>query len=218
MLEPSLSCHRCPRLVALRRQVRSDFPAYHAAPVPAFGPKDARLLVVGLAPGMRGANASGRPFTGDDACGLLYQTLYDYGFSSQPVSVAGDGLVLYDCRITNAVKCLPPGNRPVAREVNNCNEFLQTELERARVLIALGGLAHKAVVRALSLRQSDYRFGHDAEHRLPGERVLIDSYHCSRYNTNTGRLTSAMFAAVFERARSRVDGVARGTNSAIMGA
>ncbi|GAB3683619.1 uracil-DNA glycosylase [Salinisphaera aquimarina] len=186
--------------------MRATHPAYHAAPVPAFGPANARLLVVGLAPGMHGANASGRPFTGDHAGVLLYQTLFDHGFSSAPVSLsADDGLQLYDCRITNAVKCLPPDNKPVAAEVNRCNAFLRPELVAAGVLIVLGGVAHKAVIRALGLRQIDYPFGHEAEHRLPDGQVMIDSYHCSRYNTNTRRLTATMFANVFARAQQRVN-------------
>lgn len=206
MTQPSFECRRCPRLVDLRRRVRTAHPSYHAAPVRAFGPVDAALLVVGLAPGMHGANASGRPFTGDDAGGLIYRTLYDFGFSSAPVSeTADDGLQLFNCRITNAVKCLPPDNKPVAAEVNRCNDYLRDELARARVVLSLGRVAHKAVVRALELRQADYRFGHAAEYALSDGRVLLDSYHCSRYNVNTRRLTPAMFASVFARARALVD-------------
>lgn len=205
MTQPSFECARCPRLVALRERVRAEFPSYHAAPVPAFGPADARLLVVGLAPGMHGANATGRPFTGDHAGGLLYRTLYDYGFASAPTSEqAGDGLELIDCRITNVVKCLPPENKPVAAEVNACNRFLADELEAPMVLLALGGVAHKAVVRAFGLRQKDHVFAHGAEHALNAGQTLIDSYHCSRYNTNTGRLTAPMFADVFAAARQRL--------------
>ena len=205
MTQPPTDCGLCPRLVALRRQVRVDHPDYHAAPVPAFGPADARLLVVGLAPGMHGANATGRPFTGDHAGGLLYQTLHDFGFASSPVSEsAEDGLRLIDCRITNVVKCLPPQNKPVAAEVNACNRFLATELETPAVLVALGGVAHKAVVRAFGLRQKAHVFGHGAAHALNARQTLIDSYHCSRYNTNTRRLTAAMFADVFSAARDRL--------------
>ncbi|WP_247739754.1 uracil-DNA glycosylase [Endozoicomonas sp. G2_2] len=189
----------------MRRQVRVDHPDYHAGPVPAFGPTDARLLVVGLAPGMHGANATGRPFTGDHAGGLLYRTLHDFGFASSPVSEsAEDGLRLIDCRITNVVKCLPPQNKPVAAEVNACNRFLATELETPTVLVALGGVAHKAVVRAFGLRQKAHVFGHGAAHALNARQTLIDSYHCSRYNTNTRRLTAAMFADVFSAARDRL--------------
>ena len=205
MTQPPTDCALCPRLVALRRQVRVDHPDYHAGPVPAFGPTDARLLVVGLAPGMHGANATVRPFTGDHAGGLLYQTLHDFGFASSPVSEsAEDGLRLIDCRITNVVKCLPPQNKPVAAEVNACNRFLATELETPAVLVALGGVAHKAVVRAFGLRQKAHVFGHGAAHALNARQTLIDSYHCSRYNTNTRRLTAAMFADVFSAARDRL--------------
>ena len=205
MTQPPTDCALCPRLVALRRQVRVDHPDYHAGPVPAFGPTDARLLVVGLAPGMHGANATGRPFTGDHAGGLLYRTLHDFGFASSPVSEsAEDGLRLIDCWITNVVKCLPPQNKPVAAEVNACNRFLATELETPTVLVALGGVAHKAVVRAFGLRQKAHVFGHGAAHALNARQTLIDSYHCSRYNTNTRRLTAAMFADVFSAARDRL--------------
>lgn len=207
MISPPAGCARCPRLVALRERVRDEFPAYHAAPVRSFGPATARLLVVGLAPALHGANASGRPFTGDQSGALIYRALFDYGFASRPEAAgAGDGLELDDCRITNVVKCLPPQNKPVAAEVNACNPFLASELVAPRVLLALGGVAHKAVVRALGARQRDFVFGHGVEHALGGGRMLIDSYHCSRYNVNTKRLTEAMFAKVFARARDYVDG------------
>lgn len=198
-----MTCTRCPRLVELRQRVRRDFPDYHAAPVPSFGPDDAGLLVVGLAPGMHGANATGRPFTGDYAGELLYATLHRFGFASAPVSRhADDGLRLHDCRITNAVRCLPPANKPTGAEVNECNGFLREELAAPRVILALGGVAHRATVKALGLRQRDWPFGHAAEHPLAAGRTLLDSYHCSRYNTQTRRLTPAMFERVFERARS----------------
>jgi uracil-DNA glycosylase family 4 len=198
-------CRRCPRLETHLRTVRREFPQYYAAPVPPFGDPDASLLIVGLAPGMHGANATGRPFTGDFAGILLYETLHRYGFSSRPVSRGrNDGLRLGACRITNAVKCLPPRNKPTGEEIRSCNPFLQAELasldERGLVL-ALGLVAHNAVLRALDLRQSAYRFGHGAEHRLPDGRLLLDSYHCSRYNTQTGRLTRGMFRSVLARAR-----------------
>lgn len=197
-----MTCTRCPRLVELRQRVRRDFPDYHAAPVPSFGPGDAGLLVVGLAPGMHGANATGRPFTGDYAGELLYATLHRFGFASAPVSRhADDGLRLHDCRITNAVRCLPPANKPTGAEVNECNGFLREELAAPRVILALGGVAHRATVKALGLRQRDWPFGHAAEHPLADGRTLLDSYHCSRYNTQTRRLTPAMFERVFERAR-----------------
>jgi len=197
-------CRRCPRLSGFLDEVRAQHPDYYCRPVPPFGDDRARLLVVGLAPGMHGANATGRPFTGDYAGVLLYETLHRYGFASRPVSESvDDGLELADCRITNAVKCLPPANKPVGAEVNECNAFLSAEIAAmpsGSVLLALGGIAHRAVVRAQGLRQADFKFGHAAEHPL-GSHVLLDSYHCSRYNTNTGRLTEEMFAAVFARAR-----------------
>jgi uracil-DNA glycosylase family 4 len=165
---------------------------------------DARLLIVGLAPGMHGANRTGRPFTGDHAGILLYQMLHKYGFSSRDHSAASDdGLELIDCRITNAVKCLPPDNKPVGAEVNACNRFLAKELTLlapGAVVLALGGIGHRAVVKALGRRQADYKFAHAALHDLDDFR-LLDSYHCSRYNTNTGRLTEAMFDDVFAKAR-----------------
>ncbi len=198
------NCRRCPRLADFLDEVREKHPDYHAAPVPAFGDAKARLLVVGLAPGMHGANATGRPFTGDYAGILLYQTLHKYGFASAPESLSrNDKLKLHNCRITNAVKCLPPANKPVGAEVNTCNAFLAAELRRMppnTVLVALGGIAHKAVVRALGLRQKDFGFGHASEHELSEHMTLIDSYHCSRYNTQTKRLTEPMFHAVFARA------------------
>lgn len=203
MAAPAPDCPHCPRLVDLRREVAGRYPDYHAAPVPAFGPADAGLLIVGLAPGMHGANATGRPFTGDYAGDLLYRTLHDFGFADRPQSChRDDGLTLRDCRITNAVKCLPPANKPTGGEVNACNPFLAAELRAPTLVLALGGVAHRAVVRALALRQKDWPFGHAAAHRLPDDRVLLDSYHCSRYNTQTRRLTEPMFRAVFARARA----------------
>ncbi|MDX1488592.1 MAG: uracil-DNA glycosylase, partial [Acidiferrobacterales bacterium] len=169
-----------------------------------FGDRRARLLIVGLAPGLHGANATGRPFTGDYAGILLYQTLYDYGFANQPVSSApGDGLALRNCRITNAVKCLPPENKPTTTEVNTCNRYLQAELAGlvpGSVILALGAVAHRAVLRALGLRLAGYPFAHGRVHRLPDKRHLLDSYHCSRYNTQTGRLSKQMFRRVFDKA------------------
>ena len=198
-------CTQCPRLAQFLVDVRAQYPDYFTKPVPAFGDDQARLCIVGLAPGMHGANATGRPFTGDHAGILLYQTLHKYGFASAPESVsADDGLTLINCRITNAVKCLPPQNKPVGAEVNTCNGWLAQELEALpdnHVLIALGGIAHKAVIKALGLKQSDYSFGHGVEHRLT-RGVLIDCYHCSRYNTQTQRLTTPMFEKVFKRAQT----------------
>ena len=202
-------CRLCPRLADFLDGVKRTYPGCFARPVPPFGPPDARLLIVGLAPGMHGANATGRPFTGDYAGILLYRTLHKFGFASAPESVsADDGLVLIDCRITNAVKCLPPQNKPVGAEVNSCNRFLEGELGQMGaegVVVALGAIAHNAVLKARGLKQSGFRFGHDRLHLLPGGPRLIDSYHCSRYNTQTRRLTAPMFEAVFERARALVD-------------
>lgn len=196
-------CQECPRLASFLQELRSTYPAYFNAPVPSFGAKDARLLIVGLAPGMHGANATGRPFTGDFAGEMLYETLHRYGFSSAPVSRhKDDDLVLKRCRITNAVKCLPPQNKPVGREIATCNHYLAAELEampNSSVVLALGTIAHNAVLRAFKLTLSHFKFGHGSEHALPGERILVDSYHCSRYNTNTGRLTQTMFDEVFEK-------------------
>ncbi len=204
-------CRRCTRLAAFLDQVSDEYPHYHAAPVASFGDPDARLLVVGLAPGMHGANASGRPFTGDHAGILLYETLYAHGFSNQPEGAAADdGLRLHDCRITNAVKCLPPQNKPTGAEVNTCNAFLADELRAlpdSAVIIALGSIAHQAVLKGLQLRLQSHPFAHAAEHRLERGQRLLDSYHCSRYNTQTRRLTPKMFNQVFRRARRLLDAV-----------
>lgn len=198
-------CTRCPRLAAFLQEQRSQHPQYHNAPVPAFGDSAPRLLIVGLAPGRHGANASGRPFTGDFAGVLLYRTLFELGLSTQPESTSvDDDLELLGCRITNAVKCLPPQNKPTTLEVRTCNAYLKEELAQLpedAVVFALGGIAHGAVLRTLGLKLSGYRFGHGAVHQLPGARSLVDSYHCSRYNTQTGRLTPAMFAEALARAR-----------------
>jgi uracil-DNA glycosylase family 4 len=201
-------CKRCHRLSNFLDEVSHQYPDYYARPVPAFGDPDASLLIVGLAPGMHGANRTGRPFTGDHAGILLYQTLYDFGFGSRPVSESSDdGLRLKRCRISNAVKCLPPQNKPVTAEIKNCNGFLRGELlalPHDGVVVALGKIAHDAVLRALEIPLSRYGFAHAAEHKLSG-LVLLDSYHCSRYNTQTRRLTEAMFRDVFRRARELLD-------------
>jgi uracil-DNA glycosylase family 4 len=198
-------CRRCARLAVFLQQVSTDYPDYHAAPVAPFGDSDAHLLIVGLAPGMHGANATGRPFTGDHAGILLYQTLYDHGFSNQPTSSAkNDGLELIDCRITNAVKCLPPRNKPIGAEINYCNDYLHTELMAmpfGSIVVALGAIAHRSVIKALALKQKNYPFSHAGEHQLNNPIRLIDSYHCSRYNTQTNRLTPAMFQKIFHRVR-----------------
>ena len=201
-------CRACPRLAAFLEDVNGRYPDYYCRPVPPFGALDARFLIVGLAPGMHGANRTGRPFTGDHAGILLYQMLHKYGFGTRDVSEsADDALELIGARITNAVKCLPPDNNPVGAEINTCNSFLAAELETLppdAVVLALGGIAHRAVVKARGLRQADYKFGHAALHDLDAFR-LLDSYHCSRYNTNTGRLPPAMFDAVFAEARNLLD-------------
>ncbi len=191
------------------RSVKREHADYHCAPVAPFGDPRARLLIVGLAPGKHGANASGRPFTGDYAGILLYKTLHEFGFANRPVSSGlDDGLVLRDCRITNAVKCLPPENKPLSSEIINCNRFLKTEIGQSGpdlVILALGALAHRALLRAFELKQSAFKFAHDARHELPAGPTLIDSYHCSRYNTQTGRLTEPMFQKVFKRIRKILD-------------
>jgi uracil-DNA glycosylase family 4 len=200
-----IECTACPRLADFLADNRQQYPDYHGLPVAPFGDNNPDVLIVGLAPGMHGANATGRPFTGDYAGVLLYETLYKTGFSNQSKSDhVDDGLELVNCRITNAVKCLPPQNKPTGAEINQCNAFLKVELkalDSKRVLIALGSIAHNAILKALELKLSAYKFGHAAEHQLPGGFTLIDSYHCSRYNTQTKRLTAEMFEQVFERAR-----------------
>jgi uracil-DNA glycosylase family 4 len=198
------ACTRCPRLAANLRALRRTYPQYHNAPVPSFGDIDAPLLIVGLAPGMHGANATGRPFTGDFAGILLYSALHGAGLATAPeAKSADDGLQLIGCRITNAVKCLPPQNRPTTQEVDTCNAFLKNEIDRsgARAILALGAIAHRAVLRARGLRLSDWPFAHGAQHVIDARRVLFDSYHCSRYNTQTRRLTEAMFTDVLLAAR-----------------
>lgn len=198
-------CRQCQRLADFLTQVKTGHPNYFCKPVPAFGDARARLLVVGLAPGMHGANATGRPFTGDHAGILLYKTLFEHGFGSAPESVsADDGLVLRNCRITNAVKCLPPQNKPTAAEINTCRDFLAAELSslpKNSVILALGTIAHKSVVASFGLRQVEYKFGHGAEFSLSNGHILLDSYHCSAYNTSTKRLTPEMFNQVFARAK-----------------
>ncbi len=207
--EFSIQCRQCSRLATFLDDVKRNNPEYYARPVPPFGPKNARLLIVGLAPGMHGANRTGRPFTGDYAGILLYETLYEHGFSNQPTSVAiDDGLRLKNCRITNAVKCLPPQNKPTGEEINCCNQYLAEELKQLKkgsVIVALGSIAHNAVLKAMGLKLSQYKFGHNIEHPVSEKLILLDSYHCSRYNTQTRRLTGEMFKAVFARARQLLD-------------
>lgn len=196
-----INCRQCERLASFLDDVKIKHPSYFCKPVPAFGDKDAQFLIVGLAPGLHGANQTGRPFTGDYAGVLLYETLHRFGFSSALEStVADDGLVLSNCRITNAVKCLPPENKPLPVEINTCNQFLADELQGLKensILLALGTVAHNAVLKAYNLKLSSYKFAHAARHELPNGQLLYDSYHCSRYNTQTKRLTETMFHDVF---------------------
>lgn len=202
--EPPSDCPACPRLVTLRQELRADHPDWWNAPVPAFGDPGAWLAIVGLAPGKHGANRTGRPFTGDHAGTLLYATLARFGLSEGRYdSRPDDGLRLTGAIILNAVRCLPPENKPTPEEVRTCRPYLESALEAlpgARAIVALGQIAHQSAVKALGGRLPKARFAHLAEHRMPDGRVLIDSYHCSRYNQNTGRLTPAMFEAVFARA------------------
>ena len=195
-------CRRCPRLAAFLDRTNAAQPGYFCRPVPPFGPGDAALVIVGLAPGMHGANATGRPFTGDHAGIILYATLHAYGFASQPVATArDDGMILIDCRITNAVKCLPPDNKPAPDEIRACNDYLVADLAAVPAggaILALGHIAHAATLRALGVKASAMAFAHGAQHPVFRGVTLFDSYHCSRYNTNTGRLTPAMFNAVFD--------------------
>jgi uracil-DNA glycosylase family 4 len=196
-------CRRCARLATFLDDVRTANPGYFCRPVPPFGAADAALVVVGLAPGMHGANATGRPFTGDHAGILLYETLHAYGFASQPASTArDDALALIDCRITNAVKCLPPGNKPAGDEMRACNGYLAADLAAlpaGGAILALGRIAHDATLRALGLTPASRPFTHGARYALERDVALFASYHCSRYNTNTRRLTTAMFRAVFDQ-------------------
>jgi uracil-DNA glycosylase len=197
-------CTRCPRLAEFLAETHERYPDYWARPVPSFGPPDAKVLFVGLAPGMHGANRTGRPFTGDYAGILLYETLYELGLASGSESVAmDDGLKLHNARIANAVKCVPPQNKPLPDEIRTCNAYLQVELRelrRVQVIVALGRVAHDAVLIALGLRRSQFPFGHGNEHTVGEAKYLVDSYHCSRYNTSTRVLTEPMFKKVVARA------------------
>ncbi len=199
-LDPGRDCALCPRLETYRLANRAANPTWFNAPVPSFGALDSRLLVVGLAPGVRGANRTGRPFTGDFAGVLLYQTLLKFGLATGAYGASpDDGMGLRGTRVTNAVRCVPPGNLPVPAEISACNPFLTAELAampHVRGVLALGGVSHKAVLRARGLRASHVPFQHGALHELPDGFVLADSYHVSRLNTNTGRLTTPMFESV----------------------
>lgn len=210
--EPAPDCRLCPRLADFRDANRVAYPDFFNAPAPSFGDPGGRLLVVGLAPGLKGANRTGRPFTGDYAGDLLYATLAKFGFANDRFDARiDDGLELFDCRITNAVRCVPPQNKPVGAEVNACRPFLRAEIDalpNLAIIVALGGLSHGAILSALGLRRSGWKFAHGALHELAcdgRELILADSYHCSRYNTNTGRLTPTMFEDVFRAVRDRLD-------------
>ena len=206
--EPGRNCPRCPRLVAFRRTWRRAEPDWFNAPVPSFGPIDARLLIIGLAPGLRGANRSGRPFTGDYAGELLYATLKEFGFGQGHYAArADDGFTLIDCRITNAVRCVPPANKPTPQEIATCRDFLVATIEemtKLRVIVALGRTAHETFIAAQRARRRDHPFRHGCAHPM-GSITLLDSYHCSRYNTSTGVLTPDMFRAVFAEVRKLLD-------------
>jgi uracil-DNA glycosylase family 4 len=208
---PGRDCPRCPRLVAFRKTWRDNEPDWFNAPVDSFGSADARLLIVGLAPGLRGANRTGRPFTGDYAGDLLYATLHEFGFARGSYQARpDDGLELLDCRITNAVRCVPPENKPTPQEIATCREFLAAtlaEMPRLAAVIALGRIAHETFVVAQNVRRSSYPFGHGRAHSI-GALTLFDSYHCSRYNTNTGVLTPQMFRAVFAQVREHLGAAA----------
>lgn len=207
-LVPDHDCPVCPRLVAFREANRAREPLWHNAPVPPFGDITARLLIVGLAPGMQGANRTGRPFTGDYAGDLLYATLLEYGFAEGTYQARpDDGLKLVDCRIANAVHCVPPQNKPLPVEINTCRQFLAANLAtmpKLRAIVALGRIAHDTVLKPLNLKASQAPFGHGAVHQA-GAFKLYDSYHCSRYNTNTGVLTPDMFRSVFAKVKAELD-------------
>lgn len=208
--EPGRDCPLCPRLVAFREANRATFPDWFNAPVPSFGEDRARLLIVGLAPGLRGANRTGRPFTGDHAGVLLYATLQKFGFASGEYGASPeDGLRLVDCMITNGVRCVPPANKPEPSEISTCRHFLSQRigmLPEVRAIVALGRIAHDTTLRALGLKIAAFPFAHGAVHAVPERQLaLFDSYHCSRYNTNTGTLTTQMFETVFGNVRTHLD-------------
>lgn len=208
-VNPPLDCNLCPRLVALRDELNGEHPDWFNAPVPSFVAPDPRLLIIGLAPGMKGANRTGRPFTGDYAGDLLYETMIDFGFAEGEYEARPDDtLTLKDAMITNAVRCLPPQNKPTGPEIKTCRPFLLSTLDanpNIRAVLALGRIAHETFLTALGLRKVLFPFAHNASHDLGVRNLhLFDSYHCSRYNTNTGRLTTPMFRAVFESIRDHI--------------
>lgn len=197
------NCKKCARLAEFLKSSKQKHPEYFCKPVPAFGDPKAKFLIVGLAPGMHGANATGRPFTGDHAGILLYETLFKFGFATKPVSVsADDNLKLKNCRITNAVKCVPPANKPTTEEIKTCSGYLKNELQalhEGNVILALGKIAHDSVIRSFDLKLSQHPFGHENIHQIGDGLTLINSYHCSRYNTQTKRLTQKQFEHVFKK-------------------
>lgn len=203
---PTADCPKCPRLCAFHEQNRREYPSFHNAPVPSFGMMDAELLVVGLAPGLKGANQTGRPFTGDYAGLVLYSSLLSNGFATGEYKERkDDGLTLINCRITNAVRCVPPENKPETSEIKNCNPFLKEEItamSNLKVILSLGLVSHNAVLKATGHKASYGKFEHGATHQLTSKIILLDSYHCSRYNINTGRLSQAMFDAITVTARN----------------
>jgi uracil-DNA glycosylase family 4 len=207
--EPPRDCDKCPRLRSFLLELRDKYPDYHNAPVPSFGAPDARFLIVGLAPGMHGANRTGRPFTGDWAGDLLYAALEKFHFTEGTYDARiDDGLTLKQTMITNAIRCLPPGNKPIGAEGNACRRFLTEQIEsmaQIKAILTLGKVSHDSTVRSMGLRLKDYPFGHHKIYELEGGRRLYSSYHCSRYNTNTKRLTEKMFFDVFSDIRSFID-------------
>ena len=207
-LSPPRDCQECPRLAAYRAANRLEHPDWANAPVESWGAADARLLIVGLAPGLRGANRTGRPFTGDFAGDLLYETLISKGFAKGLYDRRpDDGLTLVDCAIVNAVRCVPPQNKPTPQEISTCRHYLTTAigaLTNLKAVLALGRIAHDSALKAMAMRLAAFPFAHGAIHRLPNGVAFFDSYHCSRYNTNTGVLTPAMFAEVFSAVRRHI--------------
>ena len=207
--EPPRDCPLCPRLGAFREASRRAEPSWHNGAVGSFGSEIARLLIVGLAPGLKGANRTGRPFTGDFAGDLLYATLLELGFARGNYAARpDDGLMLLDCMVTNAVRCVPPENKPTPAEIGTCRPYLATRLAsmpRLVVVLALGRIAHDSTLAALSVRRSAFPFAHGARHEVRSGLTLYDSFHCSRYNTNTGRLTPAMFRSVLQSIRDHLD-------------
>lgn len=207
LIEPNKNCSKCRRLYNFRKKNQSNNPDWFNAPVPTFGELSSSLLIVGLAPGLQGANKTGRPFTGDYAGDLLYKTINKFNFSKgKYAGTIDDSLKLKDCTITNAVRCVPPQNKPISEEINNCNNFLKKTIKinkNLKVIIALGLIAHKSIISALNLKQKLYKFKHGNKHKIDN-LILIDSYHCSRYNTNTGRLNQEMFEKIFFEAKKEL--------------